>query len=207
VHSLQQALESFVPECDRVERLGRQLARSFRRGHRLLTLGVGGDAALAQQLANELVGRPGSEDAPLPALCLASDAVALSVASDEAAAAEVFSRQVRAQGRPGDVLVSFSSGLAGRGVLAATRVALRMGLRTVGFTGRLPNPLAALCCDVVAADAASPATVAELHHVALHVLAAAIEGELASGEWVTLAEAPPAPDGDWAAALIVGYGA
>ena len=142
MHSLQQALESFVPECDRVERLGRQLARSFRRGHRLLTLGVGGDAALAQQLANELVGRPGSEDAPLPALCLASDAVALSVASDEAAAAEVFSRQVRAQGRPGDVLVSnFGVVFAPDHANVASELArvAAPGAR-LGFTSWKPNP-------------------------------------------------------------------
>ncbi len=197
VRALRQSLDSLEAESDRIERLGRQLARAFRRGHRLLAVGTGGGAALADHLASELVGRAEQGRPPLPAAALMSGAISLTASLDGHGDGEAFARQVRAQGRPGDVLVAFSCGRASVNVLAATQSALRMGLRTVGLTGPLPDPLAALCCDVVVADATSPTTIEEVHQVAVHLLCGAIEAELAPGDVdagaVPLAVTPPRP--------------
>lgn len=180
LQALQVALEHLVADAERIDRLGRQLARAFRRGHRLLAVGNGGSAAQAGHLTAELVGRYVTDRLPLPAITLGADTATLTALGNDFGIAELFARQVRAQGRPGDVLVAFSTSGASENVLAATRTALRLGMRTVGFTGRLPNPLASLCCDVVAADAATTATVQEVHQVALHLLCGGIDAELSS---------------------------
>ena len=193
VAALQQALLRLSAEAERIDRLGRQLARALRRGHRMLTVGNGGSAAQAEHLSAELVGRYVTDRQPISAIPLASDCAALTAICDELGAAEAFARQVRAHGRPGDVLVAFSASGASPNVLQATRAALRMGLRTVGFTGRMPNPLATLCCDVVAADAAETATVQEIHQVALHLLCAGIDAELRGGAGARDPDVPADP--------------
>jgi phosphoheptose isomerase len=64
-------------------------------------------------------------------------------------------------------------------VLAAVRAAHECGLEVWALSGGEPNPLAELCDDVVAFDCASPATVQELHQVALHVICGALDREIA----------------------------
>jgi D-sedoheptulose 7-phosphate isomerase len=182
VRALQRGLGALAADAERIDRLGRQLARVARRGHRLLTVGGGASAPLASQMAARLVGRYLVDRPPLSAVALAAESAALDPWDRDIEPADAYVRQLRAHGRPGDALVAFSIGGTSSNVLAATEAALRMGLRTVGFTGRAPNPLAALCCDVVAADADEPITVLEIHHVALHLLCGGIDAELRASE-------------------------
>jgi phosphoheptose isomerase len=93
----------------------------------------------------------------------------------------MFARQVRAHGRPGDVLVALSTSGRSANVLAAVEAARSCGLTTWGLTGPAPNPLAAACDDAVSIDAPSP-TVQELHLVAVHLLCGAVDRHVAAVE-------------------------
>lgn len=181
LQALQHGLETLTAEAERIDRLGRQLARVFRRGHRLLVIGGGSSAMLAAELAAHLVGRYAADRAAISAIALGPAVPAFGAAAEDSAPLEIYTRQVHAHGRPGDVLVVLSCAAAGPNVVAATKAALCMGIRTVGFTGRLPSPLSGLCCDVVAADASDPYTVLEIHQVALHLLCGGIDAELFAG--------------------------
>jgi D-sedoheptulose 7-phosphate isomerase len=78
-------------------------------GGKLLVCGNGGSAAEAQHLTGELVGRYKESRRPLAAITLAADAAVLTCIGNDYRFEEVFSRQVQALGRPGDILVAFTT--------------------------------------------------------------------------------------------------
>src|SRR3712207_7451311 len=136
-------------------------ARVLLGGGRLLAVGNGGSAAHAQHLTGELVGRYCAERAPLSALALHADTSSVSAIANDFGVDEVYARQVRAHGRPGDVLVALSTSGKSPNVLAAAEIARECGMTTWALTGRRPNPLAGICHDAVCVDAPATATVPE----------------------------------------------
>jgi type III pantothenate kinase len=173
------SLQRLEGELERLTSWGERLAGSLLDGCRLLAVGNGGSAAQAQHLTAELVGRYQSERAPLSAICLHGDTSSLTAICNDYGIEEAFARQVRAHGRPGDVLIALSTSGRSPNVLAAARAARECGLATWALTGAAPNPLAELCDDAVALDCGSPATVQELHQVALHLVCGAVDREVA----------------------------
>ncbi|MGW4398686.1 D-sedoheptulose-7-phosphate isomerase [Amycolatopsis nivea] len=162
----------------RIAAWGTYLSTVFENGGRLLACGNGGSAAEAQHLTGELVGRFRRERRPLSAIALHADTSALTAIGNDYDEAELFARQVRAHGRPGDVLVCLSTSGSSQNVVAAAKAAHELGVTTWAFTGPAPNPLAALCDDAVAVDAPSVATVQELHLALVHALCEALDDAL-----------------------------
>jgi glycosyltransferase involved in cell wall biosynthesis/phosphoheptose isomerase len=181
VAQLHRALDAAAPELARAEDWGTRLAARLGEGARLLSVGNGGSAAEAQHLTAELVGRFEGERLPLSAICLHGDTSSLTAIANDFGIEAAFARQVHAHGRPGDVLVALSTSGRSPNVLAAARAAHECGLTVWGLTGPAPNPLAALCDEVVAVPADRSCTVQELHLVAIHVLCAAVDSALCCG--------------------------
>lgn len=157
-----------------LEDWGRRLALVLRRGGRLLVAGSGGSAAQAQQLAAELTGRAAADRGACSVIALQSEPVT-AIAGD-CGYEEVFARQVRAHGRPGDVLLLMSTSGRSRKLVRAVSAARAGELATWCLTGPLPNPLADSCDEAVcvypagARALALTATVQEAHQVALHLI-------------------------------------
>src|SRR5205809_2265488 len=82
------------------------IAAALRDGHKLLLFGNGGSAADAQHIAAEFVNRFKIERVPLPAIALTTDTSALTSIANDYGYNEVFAKQVRALGRPGDVALA-----------------------------------------------------------------------------------------------------
>jgi type III pantothenate kinase len=179
VAALRAGLTSLEAELDRLEAWGERLACTLSDGGRLLAVGNGGSAAEAQHLTAELAGRYVTERQPLSAICLHGDTSALTAIANDFGWEEAFARQVRAHGRPGDVLVALSTSGRSPNVLAAVRAARECGLRTWALTGPGPNALVDLADDALALPGATTATVQELHLLAVHVLCGAVDRELA----------------------------
>ena len=177
--SLRDALAELEADVERLEAWGERLADVLAAGGRLLAVGNGGSAAEAQHLTAELVGRFRSERQPLSAICLHGDTSSLTAIANDYGAEEAFARQVRAHGRPGDVLIAFSTSGRSPNVVRAVEAANALGIATWGLTGGAPSPLADLCDDVLRIRTADAATTQELHLVALHVLCGAVDRELA----------------------------
>jgi D-sedoheptulose 7-phosphate isomerase len=169
------ALEDEVP---RLDRWGCVLGRALLEGRRLLAVGNGGSAAQAQHLTAELVGRYCDDRIPFSAVALHADTSAFTAISNDYGVSEAFARQVRAHGRPGDVLVALSTSGHSLNVLAAVEAARRLGVTAWGLTGPSPNPLTAACDDALSVESPSGATVQEIHLVAVHLLCAAIDIEV-----------------------------
>ena len=176
--ALTDALQRLEGELERLGRWGERLAARLLEGGRLLAVGNGGSAAQAQHLTAELVGRYECEREPLSAICLHADTSSLTAISNDYGQEEGFARQVRAHGRPGDVLLCLSTSGTSPNVLAAARAASNCGMTVWGLSGALPNPLAELCDDCMALPGGSTATVQELHQVAIHLLCGAVDREV-----------------------------
>jgi len=181
LHALRDALDAFEAQTARLDAWGVELADRLLVGARLLAVGNGGSAAEAQHLTAELVGRFTDERVPLSALALCTEAAAVTAIANDYGMEELFSRQVRAHGRPGDVLVALSTSGRSPNVLAAVDAARASGLTTWALTGPSPNPLADACDDAVVIDAPLP-TVQELHLVAVHLLCGAVDRRVAALE-------------------------
>jgi D-sedoheptulose 7-phosphate isomerase len=169
------AIGALVVELDRIDCWGRRLARSLARGSRLLAAGNGGSAAHVQHLTSELVGRYRDERQPLSALALHAETSTVTAITNDYGPDEVFARQVRAHGRPGDVLLAVSTSGRSSNLLHAARTGRACGLDVWAITGPAPNPLAAMVDDALAVDAPSVPTVQEVHQLVVHLLCEAIE--------------------------------
>lgn len=145
-------------------------------GAKVLVCGNGGSAASAQHFVAELVGRYRADREPIGAVALAADAVTLTAVANDMLFSQVFARQVAALARPGDVLVALSTSGRSANVLGAASVARALGCLVVVLTGRAAdNPLAAHADAVISVPSDSVARVQEVHALALHALADALE--------------------------------
>jgi D-sedoheptulose 7-phosphate isomerase len=156
--------------AERLDRWGAELACTLGRGGRLLVAGNGGSAAEAQHLAAELVGKLRDDRQPLSAIALTAETSSLTAISNDYGYEEVFARQVRAHGRPGDILLLLSTSGRSPNLLTAAAAGREAGLRCWAFTGPVPNPLAEACTDVLAVPSPDPQVVQELHLVSAHLL-------------------------------------
>lgn len=179
--ALKAPLAALEADCDRIDGWGGDLARTLLGGGRLLVAGNGGSAAQAQHLTAELVGRYRDDRVPLSAIALHAETSTVTAVTNDYGYDEVFARQVRAHGRPGDVLLALSTSGRSPNILAAVRAAREAGLVCWALTGAGPNPLSQAVDDAVCVGAAETATVQEVHQVVLHLLCAAVD--------VTVAEA------------------
>ena len=168
-------------EVERIDRWGRTLARVLAGGGRLLAVGNGGSAAQAQHLTCELVGRYVHDRAPLSALALHAESSSFTAIGNDYGGELAFARQVRAHGRPHDVLVVLTTSGHSANVLAALQAASDGGLTTWALTGPSPNPAVELADDAVSVEAESTPTVQEIHQIVVHLLCAAVDAELGVG--------------------------
>jgi D-sedoheptulose 7-phosphate isomerase len=147
----------------------------------LLVAGNGGSAAEAQHLTAELVGKLHDDRRPLSAIALTAETSSLTAIGNDYGYAEIFARQVRAHGRRGDILLLLSTSGNSANLLEAARTGQEMGLRRWAFTGPAPNPLAALCTDVLAVPSTDSQVVQELHLVSTHVLCEYVDRMVTGG--------------------------
>jgi D-sedoheptulose 7-phosphate isomerase len=173
--ALRVPLDALDAEVEHIDRWGRHLAAVLQGGGRVLAVGNGGSAAQAQHLTSELVGRYRDDRPPFAAIALHAESSTLTALLNDYPPDEVFARQVRAHGRPGDVLVALSTSGCSPNVLAAVEAARRGGLTTWALTGRPLNPLFEQADDAIAVDAPYTATIQEVHQVVVHLLCAAVD--------------------------------
>jgi D-sedoheptulose 7-phosphate isomerase len=165
-------------EAPRLDTWGRRIARTLMAGGRLLAAGNGGSAAQAQHLTAELVGRYRDDRPPLSAVALCAETSSLTAIGNDYGVADVFSRQVLAHGRPGDILVVLSTSGRSANVIGAVEAADERQMRTLALTGPGGNPLAAGCDDALCVESDHTPTVQEIHLIAIHLLCAAVDEEL-----------------------------
>ena len=139
--SLKQRLAA--EQGDAVVAAARMLAGVFKAGGKIFLFGNGGSAADAQHLAAEFVNRFQVERQPLAALALTTDTSILTAVGNDYDFLQVFAKQVRALGRPGDLAWGISTSGNSPNVVEGLKVARELGLATLALSGRDGGPVAA----------------------------------------------------------------
>ena len=120
-----------------------------------------------------------SASAPYAVLALTTDTSILTAVANDYGYAEVFARQVRAFGRPGDVLLAFSTSGESENLLRAAVACHERGGAVVAVTGERSSRLSRLADVTVRVPVTDTATTQELHMAVTHVLCDILEAELA----------------------------
>lgn len=140
---------------------------------KILCCGNGGSAADAQHFAAELLNRFEKERPGLAAVALTTDSSVLTSIANDYDFNQVFSKQVRALGLPGDSLLAISTSGNSTNVVAAIRAAHERNMRVVALTGRDGGEMAAILRPgdvLICVNAKSTARIQEVHLLALHCL-------------------------------------
>jgi D-sedoheptulose 7-phosphate isomerase len=155
---------------------------AMRAGGKLILFGNGGSAADAMHLAAEFLGRFLINRRPLPALALADNHSAVTAIANDFGYESVFSRQLEALGRPGDVALGLSTSGASPNVAAGLAAASAAGLVTVAMTGADPGIVGAAADIVIAIPTPSTPRVQEAHLLLGHIICEAVEATIVSAD-------------------------
>ena len=164
--------------AERVVEVGQLLIRAFREGKKVMLFGNGGSATDASHIAAEFVGRYRRDRDPLPALALGTDMAALTSIANDYDFTDIFSRQVLAHGRTGDVAIAISTRGNSLNVIRGVEAAHDRGLVTVGWTGATGGKLTDLVDYCFCVPSSVTARIQECHITLGHVLAELIEERL-----------------------------
>jgi len=171
--SLEAKQRTFAVMGPRIVQAAERLVDSLRHGHKILVCGNGGSAADAQHFAAELVNRFEIERPGLAAIALTTDSSALTSIANDYAFEQVFARQVRALGRPGDLLLAISTSGHSSNILEAMAAARECGMITVALTGRDGGGMASQLNEndlEIRASATATARIQEVHILVIHCL-------------------------------------
>ena len=151
------------------------ISEAIRRGNKLLIAGNGGSAADAQHIAAEVVGRFYRERRGLPAIALTTDTSILTSIGNDYGFEQIFSRQIEALGRKGDVFLGISTSGNSVNVVNAVRKAAELGITTVGLTGEEGGKLKGLVDILIAVPSSNTPRIQEVHITIGHIICELVE--------------------------------
>jgi len=158
-----------------VSKVSALLIDAFHRKNKVILFGNGGSAADAQHIAAEFVGRFAFNRAALPALALNVNTSCVTAIGNDYGFDQVFSRQIEALGRAGDVAVGISTSGNSVNVIQAVSVAKQMGLHTVGLNGGNGGKLKAAVDHCICIPSNETPRIQECHMLIGHIISELVE--------------------------------
>jgi D-sedoheptulose 7-phosphate isomerase len=162
--------ESLLKNLDKIQTACAKIAAAMERGNKILFFGNGGSAAEAQHFAAEFVNRMVIERRPLPALALTTDSSVLTAIGNDRGFDELFTYQLNALAKKGDIAFGITTSGASPNVIKAMKLAKKLGLYRVGMAGapgREIGKVSELCFWV---DSPTTARIQEVHLMIGHIL-------------------------------------
>jgi len=173
--AVKEAMLNDAELVSQVEAINAQIIEAYRTGGKVLLAGNGGSAADAQHIAAELVSRFTFDRPALPAMALTTDTSILTAISNDFGYENLFSRQLEASARPGDVFIAISTSGNSPNIVRALKSANDMGIVSVGLTGATGGEMADLCQYCVNIPPTDTARIQEGHITIGHILCAGTE--------------------------------
>lgn len=174
-----QTKEAFLNEnLSKVVKVVDAVTGALKNGNKILLFGNGGSAADAQHIAAEFVNRFLIERPPLPAIALSTDTSIITSISNDYDFSDVFSKQIRAIGQPGDVAWGLSTSGKSPNVVKALETAKKMDMITVGLTGKNGGAIARMVDHSLHVPSGSVPRIQEVHITVAHVICELIDLKL-----------------------------
>lgn len=162
----------------KILKAGELMINTIKAGNKVLICGNGGSASDAQHFASELVGRFEKDRNAMPAIALTTDTSILTALGNDYGYDTIFSRQVEALCKPGDILVGISTSGNSNNVIFAVKSAKKNRINSIGLLGNNGGKLASNVDLAVIVPHSVTARIQEAHIFIIHFWAAYIEKEL-----------------------------
>jgi D-sedoheptulose 7-phosphate isomerase len=169
------AVEYVKKEAAVLEKIASIIIEAINKGNKVLFAGNGGSAADCQHFAAEMSGRFMKERRGLPGIALTTDTSALTAIANDYGYENVFSRQVEALAKPGDVFVCFSTSGNSPNIFKAADRAQEIGCKTIGFLGKDGGTIKSKCNISFVVPAPVTARIQEAHLLAYHIVCEIID--------------------------------
>jgi D-sedoheptulose 7-phosphate isomerase len=164
-------------ETVNIEKAAAAIAKSIKSGGKVLIFGNGGSAADSQHMAAELVGRFKKERKAFPAIALTTDTSTLTALANDYGYDHVFSRQIEALGKPGDIAFGISTSGNSNNVIEAIKKGKSLGLTTIGLTGHDGGKLKKECDITIIVPSKDTPRIQESHTMIIHIICELVENE------------------------------
>jgi D-sedoheptulose 7-phosphate isomerase len=168
-------------ESEVIAQAAERIAKALSEGNRVYLMGNGGSAADAQHIASELINRFLMDRGPLPAMALTTDGSVLTSVANDYGFPEIFSKQIAALVKEGDVAWGLSTSGNSPNVVSALRLAREMGAVTVGLSGRTGGAMREHCDYCICVESDSTPFIQEAHNVIGHAVCDYIERTIFEG--------------------------
>jgi len=165
---------TFALETD-IKKACETAVATLKAGGKILLCGNGGSAADAQHIAAELTGRYKTERGALAGIALTTDTSAITAIGNDYGYEFVFSRQLEALGREGDLLIAISTSGNSGNVIKALELARKIGIKTIGLSGRTGGAMNELCELNLVVPSNDTPRIQEMHIMIGHVICQAID--------------------------------
>jgi len=178
IETKQQAAQVLAPV---IEQASDSMVNALLSGGKILSCGNGGSAGDAQHFSSELLNRFERERPSLPAIALTTDSSTVTSIANDYSYNEVFSKQIRALGNAGDVLLAISTSGNSANVVQAIQAAHDREMRVVALTGRDGGDMTSLLQpeDIeIRVPSMVTARIQEVHLLAIHCLCDLIDWQL-----------------------------
>jgi D-sedoheptulose 7-phosphate isomerase len=166
------AMQDLLPG---VRSVGELLIEAYQGTGILYTFGNGGSAADAQHLTGEIIGHYKRDRRPLPAVTLSTDPTTMTCIANDYSYDDVFSRQVQALARPGDVVAAFTTSGRSANIVAALRAAKEKGATTVLFGGGDGGPSKEFADVALLVPSSTTPRIQEMHTFMLHAISEMVD--------------------------------
>jgi D-sedoheptulose 7-phosphate isomerase len=158
-----------------ISRVTELLIHAFRSKNKVILFGNGGSAADAQHIAAEFVGRFAFNRAALPAMALNVNTSCVTAIGNDYGFDQVFSRQIEALGRAGDVAIGISTSGNSTNVIQAVSVAKQMGIHTIAFNGGNGGKLKDVVDHCICIPSNETPRIQECHILIGHIISELVE--------------------------------
>ncbi|HWH87201.1 MAG TPA: phosphoheptose isomerase [Pseudomonas sp.] len=182
IDTKQQAMDVLAPYIEEASQI---MVNALLNERKMLSCGNGGSASDAQHFSSELLNRFERERPSLPAIALTTDTSTITSIANDYSYNEVFSKQIRALGQPGDVLLAISTSGNSANIIQAIQAAHDREMIVVALTGRDGGGMSSLLLPEdleIRVPADVTARIQEVHLLAIHCLCDLIDSQLFGSE-------------------------
>jgi D-sedoheptulose 7-phosphate isomerase len=169
------ALPALEPAINKAAQL---CLNAIKNGGKIMICGNGGSAADSQHFSTEIAGRFLKERKGYAALALTTDTSLLTAVGNDYSFDNIFSRQVEALGKPGDVLFGISTSGNSKNIFNAVKLAKESGIETISLLGRNGGTIKDISGVPIVVPSEVTARVQECHIIIIHIICAIMDEEL-----------------------------